>query len=85
MISRDEAQRIAESWARTTEVGLYEFELGYVAAATEPEPEDPESVPSNVGGGRIVIDKQTGEVTHWPSLSARIIAEQYTARRAQRG
>lgn len=88
MISRDQAQEIAESWANTgeapgerVEVGLYEFEHGYVASAIDPEPADSDRPPSNVGGGRIVIDKETGEVSYWPSISARMIAEQYSAKR----
>lgn len=88
MISRDEAQKIADSWANSgetsaerTEVSLYEFEHGYVAAAVLPEREDSNRPPENIGGGRIVIDKQTGEVSYWPSLSARMIAEQYSAER----
>lgn len=84
MISRDEAQRIAESSigaGEGSEVSLYEFEHGYVAALIEPEPEDSDRPPSNVGGGRIVIDKESGEVTSWPSISARMIAERYSAKR----
>lgn len=88
MISRDEAQGIAESWANAgqasgegTKVGLYEFEHGFVASAIDPEPADSDRPPRNVGGGRIVIDKETGEVSYWPSISARMIAEQYSAKR----
>ncbi|WP_433056677.1 SUKH-3 domain-containing protein [Dactylosporangium sp. CS-033363] len=78
----DEATRIARPWALASlpvsggDVGLYEFELGYVAWAKVP-PSDPDRPPAVIGAPLAVIDKQSGELTTWPSLSPRGVAELY--------
>lgn len=88
MISKEEALRKADRWVNggvpageRREVGIYEFDGGYVVWPVEPEPEDPTQIPETVGGSRGVVDKETGELTTWPSLSARMIAEEYSAQR----
>lgn len=87
MITREDAVRRADEWINSgkpadqrREVGVYEFEHGYVVWPVEP-PRDPTQLPMNVGGGRGVIDKQTGELSYWPSISADMIAEEYSAKR----
>lgn len=88
MITREEALRRADTWINADkpaeerrEVGIYEFEHGYVVWAVEPR-RDPLQLPTNVGGGRGVIDKETGELSYWPSVSADTIAQDYAAKRA---
>ncbi len=94
MISRDEALEIARQWAgagRTEpapEVFLHEFDLGYVAWRAEPAPaatDGPPAPPPATGYPRAVIDRETGEVSQWPSLPEQTIAERYASRRAAEG
>lgn len=87
MISRDDAQRRADSWINAgkspedqREVGIYEFAHGYVVWRVEPEPDD--EPPMTVGGGMGVIDKETGELSYWPSLPPDVVAQRYSAQRA---
>lgn len=61
-------------------VGLYQFHQGYVAWVREPEPDDPATLPSTVGGGCIVIDKATGEVVCRPLLDPETVAELWPGR-----
>lgn len=88
MISREEALALARAWAAgdrpgpPTEVGMHEFDLGYVAWAVPPKPADPARPPVVTGSPRIVIDRETGELTQWPTLPAPVVAEQYTRERA---
>jgi hypothetical protein len=88
MISRAEALERARSWATAgrggapVEVGLYEFDLGYVAWVVEPPQVDPSRPPTSTGAPSVVIDRETGELSQWPSLPAPVIASQYAARRA---
>lgn len=93
MITREEALQRADTWLNSgkpaeeqREIGIYEFEYGYVVWPVEPEPEDPTALPMNVGGGCGIIDKETGELSYGRSVSADLVAEEYSAqRRAQRG
>ncbi len=77
-ITLDEARRIARQWvtadgsAPDAEVGVREFGAGYVVWRVD-EPE--------VGAGRGVIDKETGELSVWPSIPVEAVAERYAARR----
>ncbi|MGW0434912.1 SUKH-3 domain-containing protein [Micromonospora sp. NPDC003197] len=88
MISREEALALALAWATgdrpgpSPEVGLHEFDLGYVAWAVPPAPTDPSRPPMATGSPRVVIDRETGELTQWPSLPAPVIAERYAQQRA---
>ncbi|MFI5906765.1 SUKH-3 domain-containing protein [Dactylosporangium sp. NPDC051541] len=78
----DEATQIARPWALASlpvsagEVGLYEFEHGYVAWARVPAG-DPDRPPEIVGAPLAVVDKESGELTTWPSLSPQGVAELY--------
>ncbi|GAB2931680.1 hypothetical protein GCM10027280_19230 [Micromonospora polyrhachis] len=88
MISREEALALARAWAAgdrpgpAPEVGLHEFDLGYVAWPVLPAPADPSRPPAATGFPRAVIDRETGELTQWPSLPAPVIAERYAQQRA---
>ena len=81
MITADEARGRAGEWAargRTGEIelGVYEFDLGYVLWVVEPLRADP-STPPELGAARAVVDKQTGELSTWPSLPAQVLAARY--------
>ncbi|PZG20391.1 hypothetical protein C1I95_09585 [Micromonospora craterilacus] len=89
MISRDEALAIARQWAGESQpvldVTLFEFDLGYVACRVEPAAPatgGPPAPPPATGYSRAVIDRETGEVSQWPSLPWQTIAERYVQRRA---
>src|SRR5262245_58004347 len=86
MISREEADQIAEKWIRengpegvSVTVVVDEFDLGYVVWATQP----PDELPL-FGAGRGVIDKTTGELSVWPSLPIDMVITQYRQREATR-
>ena len=88
MITREEALQRADAWLNggrpaeeRREIGVYEFEDGYVVWPVEPEPEDPTELPMNVGGGCGIIDKETGELSYGSSLSADLVAKEYSAKR----
>lgn len=88
MITREEALKKADWWINRDvppeerqEVGLYEFEHGYVVWGIEPEPVPPAVVPETVGSAAGVIDNETGELSIWPPLPADMIAERYSAKR----
>jgi hypothetical protein len=87
MVTRDEAVALAGAWVnggggQRLEVGVHEFDLGYVVWGVEPPSADRTVPPSTVGTARGVVDRATGELTMWPPLPVAVIAEQYAARRA---
>ncbi|WP_426510232.1 SUKH-3 domain-containing protein [Dactylosporangium sp. McL0621] len=81
-MTSDEATQIARPWALASlpvsggDVGLFEFEHGFVAWAKVP-PSDPDRPPEVLGAPLAVIDKESGELTTWPSLSPQGVAELY--------
>lgn len=86
MITREEADQIAEKWvADSAPAGsdpaavVHEFELGYVVWAQPPADEPPV-----VGAGRGIIDRDTGELSVWPSLPVDLVIKQYRERQATR-
>ncbi|WP_433613720.1 SUKH-3 domain-containing protein [Dactylosporangium sp. CA-139114] len=85
----DEATQIARPWALAGlpasggDVGLHEFEHGFVAWAKVP-PSDPDRPPEVIGAPLAVIDKESGELTTWPSLSPQAVAELYELELAAR-
>jgi hypothetical protein len=86
MITREEADQIAEKWvAESASAGaapaavVHEFDLGYVVWADTPADESPVA-----GAGRGIIDRDTGELTVWPSLPVDIVIRQYRERQASR-
>lgn len=89
MISREEALEKAEVWINgrlpaeeRKEIGMYEFEHGYVVWGVEPV--DERGIPKTVGSMNAIIDKQTGELSYGTSLSADHDAEEYSANRRGR-
>ncbi|GAA0726735.1 SUKH-3 domain-containing protein [Dactylosporangium roseum] len=85
----DEAVEIARPWALASvpssggDIGLYEFDLGFVAWAKVP-PSDPSLPPAVMGAPLAVVDKETGELTQWPSLSPQHVADLYRREAAAR-
>lgn len=85
-ITRDEADRIAAKWVadstppgRTLTAAVHEFDLGYVVW-----PRQLTTEPPIVGSGRGIIDRETGELSVWPSLPVAMVIEQFRAQRAHR-
>ncbi len=82
-----EAHEKARRWALDHapssggQVGLYEFDLGYVAWAVPPTAPRGDGPPTILGAPRLVIDKHTGELSTWPSLSVQVVAERYRQER----
>ncbi|MGW0505208.1 SUKH-3 domain-containing protein [Micromonospora sp. NPDC003241] len=92
MISREQALAIARQWAGghqpVLDVTLFEFDLGYVACLVEPvasTTDGPPAPPPSTGYPRAVVDRETGEVSQWPSLPWQVIAERYAQRRGSEG
>ncbi|MFY1635100.1 SUKH-3 domain-containing protein [Solwaraspora sp. WMMB335] len=88
MIDRDEALAMARGWAgehgTAPDVGLHEFDQGYVAwpIGSTPGTAATAGAPGSSGPPRIVIDRQTGEMTQWPPLPVAVIAQRYATERA---
>src|SRR6266571_4524619 len=86
MITREEADRIAEKWlgegapagASPTPM-VQEFDLGYVVWGKQPPDEPP-----LIGANRGIIDKNTGELSVWPSLPVDLVIERYRERQLTR-
>ncbi|HEY3716407.1 MAG TPA: YwqJ-related putative deaminase [Jatrophihabitantaceae bacterium] len=85
MITRDEADQIAEKWVADTvssvplTAAVREFDLGYVVWA-----QPPADHPPLFGAGRGIIDRETGELSSWPSLPIDHVIEQFRTQRAER-
>ena len=88
MITRDEALARARTWTadlwpdNPPEPGLHEFDLGWVVWPMPATPADPTHPPASTGGPQVVIDRETGDLSRWPSIPAAAIAEKYTALKA---
>ncbi|HVX46875.1 MAG TPA: YwqJ-related putative deaminase [Mycobacteriales bacterium] len=85
-ITRDEADRIAQKWVAdsappgaTFTAAVHEFDLGYVVWAKPPAGQA-----QVIGGGRGIIDRETGDLSVWPSLPVATVIEQFRACRAER-
>ncbi|MEV0325557.1 SUKH-3 domain-containing protein [Micromonospora echinospora] len=88
MIDRQQAEQLASIWAgrESQRLGhectplVEEFDLGYVIWYSVPRdlPMRPGDLPNTV------IDRETGEVTHWPRVPADVIAQTYRQRRPDR-
>lgn len=83
MITREEAGLIAEKWVAESappDVPLtamvHEFDLGYVVWGRQPS-----GSPPLVGAGRGIIDKETGDLSVWPSLPVEAVIGQFKQRR----
>ncbi|GIH14084.1 SUKH-3 domain-containing protein [Rugosimonospora africana] len=87
MVTAEQATELARPWALASlpasrgAVGLYEFELGFVVWPLPPPAPPRDGPPATIGAPRLVIDKETGEQSIWPSLSAEAIAERYRVER----
>jgi hypothetical protein len=88
MVTRDEAVARADAWvngdaapADRIEVGVFDFEDGYVVWGVDPEPADTTRPPETVGNARGVIDRESGELSIWPPLPVPVVAAQYSAKR----
>lgn len=86
MITRDEAELIAEKWVNDSTpagvsltVTVHEFDLGYVVSGRQ----QPGSSPV-YGIGLGIIDRYTGERSVWPGLPEQSIIDRYRGRRASR-
>ncbi len=84
MISREEADQIAQRWVAEsapadTELTpiVHEFDLGYVVWGRQPADAQP-----LFGAGRGIIDRETGELSVWPSLPVAMVIEEFKKRRA---
>ncbi|BCJ33268.1 hypothetical protein Athai_07710 [Actinocatenispora thailandica] len=85
MFTLDEARRIAAAWVdrgrpdgARWQARVHEFELGYVIWAVPADGDRRE-----VGAGRGVVDRMTGELSLWPSLPVSSIVEMFRAERAR--
>jgi hypothetical protein len=89
MISRQEADAVAAAWARQESARrgggfravVDEFDLGYVVRTLPLDTSTP-AVPGD--SPATVIDRETGELSHWPGLPAPIVQDQYRHHRATR-
>ncbi|WDZ86972.1 SUKH-3 domain-containing protein [Micromonospora cathayae] len=87
MIDRQQAEQLATVWARRDAQRLgrecvpmvEEFDLGYViwSGVAGDVTTTPGDLPNTV------VDRETGDITHWPRLPAEIIAQTYRQRRPQ--
>ncbi|MFV2018486.1 SUKH-3 domain-containing protein [Micromonospora sp. LOL_023] len=91
MIGRDEARTLAEGWAAAhgggpdPQIGLHEFDQGYVAWLVPSDPGADSAAagpPGSSGTPRIVIDRESGEVSEWPPLPVPVVAQRYATERA---
>ncbi|MEU4569380.1 SUKH-3 domain-containing protein [Micromonospora sp. NPDC023956] len=88
MIDRQQAEQLATIWAgrESQRLGrectplVEEFDLGYVIWYSVPR--DLTMRPGDLPN--TVIDRETGEVTHWPRVPADVIAQTYRQRRPDR-
>lgn len=80
-ITPNEARRIAARWVAESSPDLspqlHEFDAGFVVWGSGGE--------RQLGAGRGVIDRETGELSVWPTLPVEVIAAQYRAGRTARG
>ncbi|GAA3386869.1 YwqJ-related putative deaminase [Cryptosporangium minutisporangium] len=74
-ITANEARRIAARWVAESSPDLspqlYEFDAGFVVWGAGAEPQ--------LGAGRGVIDRETGELSVWPALPVEVVAQRYRA------
>ncbi|MFJ1705056.1 SUKH-4 family immunity protein [Kitasatospora sp. NPDC088346] len=89
MTSREQAIEAAHQWingARPEEqwrpVAVHEFDLGWVlwaeqpAAATDPGTGE-RRAPAEIGSACAVVDRETGELTSWPSVPVEDVVQLY--------
>ncbi|GGK15342.1 hypothetical protein GCM10010124_05020 [Pilimelia terevasa] len=85
MISLQEVERIASTWARRESLRrgyprtpmVSEFDVGYVVWTREPS----DRLPRTGDSVTTVIDKETGRTSTWPSLPSAVVKDLYRRRR----
>ena len=92
MTTREQAIEAAHQWIdgdlpeeRRRPVGVHEFDLGWVLWAEPPAagpgtggPESGERrAPADIGSACAVVDRETGELTHWPSVPVEEVVQLY--------
>lgn len=85
MIALQEAMEIAarEMARDQDELGVKEFDIGYLVWVTPPPREDQAGPPATVGGAYLIVDKEDGETSTWPMLGPTVTIQQY--QRTKRG
>ncbi|MFD7640873.1 hypothetical protein ACFV4P_09470 [Kitasatospora sp. NPDC059795] len=96
MITQEQAVAKAQAWLNegapegtAREVKFREFDLGWVVwAAPAPLEVDPVTgevrPPANLGDATGVVDRETGEISTWPSIPIDAVIAVYQERRAGR-
>ncbi|WP_043912539.1 hypothetical protein, partial [Kitasatospora griseola] len=96
MITQDEALAKAQAWLNEgapegagREVRFREFDLGWVVwAAPAPLEVDPVTgqvrPPADLGDSTGVVDRETGELSTWPSIPIEAVIAEYQERQAGR-
>ncbi|MFD7641393.1 SUKH-4 family immunity protein [Kitasatospora sp. NPDC059795] len=88
MTTREQAIEAAHQWingARPEDqwhrIGVHEFDLGWVlwpVPGAEPEqPVGERRAPAEIGTACAVVDRETGELTHWPSVPVDEVVQLY--------
>ncbi|WP_033221023.1 SUKH-4 family immunity protein [Kitasatospora phosalacinea] len=89
MTTREQAIEAAHQWingAKPEEqwhrIGVHEFDLGWVLwpvlPAAEPDPETgARRAPAEIGTACAVVDRESGELTHWPSVPVEEVVQLY--------
>ncbi|WP_067124878.1 hypothetical protein [Microtetraspora malaysiensis] len=78
-VSLQKARELAKAYftGRHGKVEIFTIGRVYVAWARGADPDDPRSLPETVGGGCLVIDKDTGETMVRPLLAPQAVADQF--------
>ena len=89
MITREDAIRQADEWinggksqGQRREIGVGEFDPGFVIWAIEASPADLSKPPPTIGSATGVIDKTTGKLTMMPGLPSDVIIARCRARQS---
>jgi hypothetical protein len=82
MVTPDEAVQRAREWLASnggvpadTTIRIHEFDLGYILTPHVPPP--PGQLIPEPGGTVLVVDRETGKITTWPTLPPEYIARRY--------
>lgn len=83
------AQAVADAWINAgldprqwVRAVVHEFDLGYLVYRPAPRHTDTARPPTDVGTGRGIIDKATGEISMWPSLPIDVVIDMYQRSKA---
>lgn len=83
MVTEEEARIRAHAWvgADGADVGMREFDQGWVVWAVRASAPDPTRPPERVGDSRGVVDRDTGELFVYPPMSVNDVARRHRWRR----